>query len=333
MKLERESNFLSELVSGSNAYFIDIIDETMNPDQGFIDAETAGYLEPRLRLPGGYLITGDIGMLVDAHSVLPILEVFCGSNTISVLSQYASGSEIYSWVIKPGLKPWTCRASINPNVADSGTYKHRDIRGFAIKAIELSAAAREACTMTLTCQAALGMIENRESSVTFPTVRPFSFTDGSVTKLDGDSLSIEAVTFRAERIIADDNFVLGSRFLPYLHAAGVSLSGSFDLGFRDWDTVKKFLGSASAVQPATSPSTYTLELKFEGDDMLSQTDPYTLRIYAPKITLDTTNINIDRRERIIQSVNFTGIYDTSSGYAVEFRVRGTKTDGEIWVAG
>jgi len=331
LKLQRESVFSGSVITGeSNAYYIDIVDESMNPDQGFIDAETAGFLEPRLRLPGGYIVTGDIGLLVDAHSILPILHAFCGASEVSAGS-IAAG--VYSHVFKPSLKPLTLRATINPNVEEtygSDTYKSRALRGFAIKSIEISAAAREACTMTITCQAALDKLADRDASVTFPTVRPFSFTDGVLSQLGGEDITVESITIRAERIIADDNFVIGSRFLPFLHAAGVSVSGSFDLGFRDWKTFRKFWGSASATGPEASPSSYALHLKFEGD-IADGDKRYTLDIEVPKVYLDTTNANIDRRERIVQSVDFTGLYDTDSGYAIKFKVIAKKK--LIWQPG
>lgn len=325
LKLQRESAFMGSLVSGSNLVYLDIIDESLNPDQGYIDVETAGYLEPRLRLPGGYIVTGDVRIVPDANAVLAPLHAFCGSYARSANSLSASGAKkVWSYVLKPHLVPITMRAAVNPNVPDGGTYKHRELRGFAIKSIEIAAAAREACTMTLTCQAAKDLLGTRDSTVTFSVVRPFSFTDGTLTTLGGDTLAIEALTLRAERIVADDNFALGSRFLPFLHAAGVSLSGSLDIGFKDWNTFKKFWGSATATEPLAAPQSYALHVKFEGDPIHSGGKKYTLDILCPKVMLDTTNANIDRRERIIQSVDFTGLYDTASQYAVQFTVIASK---------
>jgi hypothetical protein len=332
LKLQRESAWMGSLIlSESNLFFIDIVDESMNPDQGFIDAETAGYLEPRLRLPGGYLVAGDVGMLVDVHSILPVLHAFCGASEISANSLLA-GSAVYSHVFKPGLHPKTLRATLNPNVEDvfgGGSYKGRALRGFAIKTIELAASAREACTMTITNQSAKDLQVNRDSSVTFPTVRPLSFTDGVVSSLSGD-VKVESFTLRAERIMADDNFALGSRFLPFLHAAGVTVSGSMDIGFREWATFKKFWGAADAVEPAVSPSSWALQLKFEGD-VAGGAKKQTLQIDCPKIFLDTTNANIDRRERIVQGVDFTGLYDPTSGYGIKFTVIAKKKI--IWKPG
>jgi hypothetical protein len=334
LKLQRESAWMGSLVGSvvfeSNLFFVDIVDESMNPDQGFIDAETAGYLEPRLRLPGGYLVAGDIGMLVDVHSILPILHAFCGASEISTNS--IAVSAVYSHVFKPGLHPKTLRATLNPNVEDvfgGGSYKGRALRGFAIKTIEIAASAREACTMTITNQSAKDMQVDRDAVVTFPTVRPLSFTDGVVSSLSGD-VKVEAFTLRAERIMADDNFALGSRFLPFLHAAGVTVSGSMDIGFREWATFKKFWGGAAATEPALSPLSYTLQLKFEGD-IAAGAKKQSLQIDCPKIFLNTTNANIDRRERIVQGVDFTGLYDPTSGYGIKFTVIAKKKI--IWKPG
>ena len=56
---------LSYAVSVARTKYLDIVRETLNSDQGFIDPETAAYREGRLRLPGPYLVSGDIDILVD----------------------------------------------------------------------------------------------------------------------------------------------------------------------------------------------------------------------------------------------------------------------------
>ena len=39
---------------------MDIISESVSPDQGMIDVETAGYRSKRIRVPGAYSLGGDI---------------------------------------------------------------------------------------------------------------------------------------------------------------------------------------------------------------------------------------------------------------------------------
>jgi hypothetical protein len=330
LKLQRESEYMGSIVSGSNTYYIDIVDESMNPDQGFIEAETAGYLEQRQRLPGGYMVAGDIGTLVDAHSILPILHVFTGSYAVGTPS-----SNVVSYVFKPTLNTISCRAALNPNVKDSSAYKTRTLRGFVIKGIEVTAAAREACAFKMTCQASKDEQSDRDSGVTFSSVRPMSFTDGLLADmtLGGDSVAIESLSLRSERVVADDNFVLGSRYLPFIHAAGFNCSGTLAFGFRDWDVFKRFWGSASSTSPDAVPGSYALSLKFTGDT-IRNAKKFFLKIDVPKCYLDTTNAQINKRERIVQNVDFTGIYDTSSSCAVSFTVQADKADtGDLWKAG
>jgi len=95
--------------------------------------------------------------------------------------------------------------------------------------------------------------------------------------------------------------------------------------FKKRDIFQLFWEKAGATGPSGKVSPTSIKLKFSSVDEIISGYPYYLEIYLPKVYLDTTEANIDRRERIMQSVDFTAIYDATEGAGVKYTVRNDRS--------
>jgi len=149
---------------------------------------------------------------------------------------------------------------------------------------------------------------------------PTAVASGHQYRLLYPFANAEALRVTVENAIAEDAFVLGSRFLPAIHLSGINVSGDMDLAFQSWDEYQLFLGGT---EPATELSPVALNLRFLGESTGSSTadyDKYLVEIDIPSVYYDTSEANFDRRERIVQSLGWTAIYDAVLAYLIKIIV-------------
>lgn len=312
ISIEREGRYGT--YRGGNLQYIDIVSESVNPDQGMIDIETAGEREMRMRVPGPYSIGGDVDIIVNPDNCARFLWWVLGNKSTTASGacythDFTSAQEIRSFSMN--IAPAT--------VDDHLGYAMRRVTGCAITSMSFEAVAREALTSTVS------VIAKRDDLVTDPQVpsfsglRPFIFFEGTVT-LNGVSVAnVEAFRVTIENEIADDAYVLGERYLPGIRLQGITISGDMDLAFEDWNMYRRFWGAQHATGPTNSVGSVALALTMTGEatGCTGADANYKLLLDLPACYFDTTEANIDRRERIVQSLNFTCIYDGDDNYTLQ----------------
>ena len=292
--------------------FLDVVSEGVAGEQNIIYIETAGLGRSiRQAVPGPWGESGDVDLIVGPENIEYILYATLGHVTLE-----PSGDGAFKHIFKP----YTMIPSMTMDIApDIGSLARR-VQMAGISSLALEAVAREALTATASI---VGMKEKLVSELTpvFSTKRPFVFYDG-VLKVDGGVVArCEAWRGTYENTIADDAFVLGSRFLPTLIVGPCNFTGDTDIQFLDWTWYQKYLGGGTT--PGKTLQSLALELNFVGEKTDSVTAgflDYVFKIEVPKVYLDTSEASFDRRERIVQSADWHAIYDPSIGYLCRMTV-------------
>jgi len=299
--------------------WIDVVSESITSEQGFIEVETAGMRERVKRVPGPYNVGGSFDMIVNADNITKLLKWLLGAaETTDDGSSPTPLAYRHEFTPSQTLKSFTME--ICPDVGNQS----RQVVGCMVSSIAFEASARELLT------ASVDVIGQKDSLIspstpTFSTLRPFIFFEGVVSDGGNPISDVEAFRVTIENDIPDDAYVLGDRFRPDLtkRVQGMTVSGDMDIAFLDWDYFKKFYGSATATEPQTSITPLALKLTFTGESTSSSVegfDKFLLEIDLPKVYLDTSEANFDRRDRIVQSLGYTAVYDAVAGYICKVTV-------------
>jgi len=313
--------------------YIDIVSESVSSDQGNLDVVTAGDRSMRFRVPGPYAIGGSIDLIVNPENMTKFLYWALGS-----VSHYAGASVAFKHEYTPAQALESFTMEIAPAVpATEGAvdYQSRLISGCVIPSFTLEAVARELLTATIDV---IGRREGQQAASStdppFSDLRPFVFHEGVLSYDSSDICHAEAFRMTFDNDIPDDVYFLGSRFRggkmddgcgvgcdPVFFVQGLKVSGDMDIAFTDWTWWHWFWGSGTATGPSNQQNPISLNLVFTGLATGDATYPnYAMEIYLPEVYLDTSEASIDTRDRIVQSLPYTAIYNASAGYVARIRV-------------
>jgi len=289
----------------SPAEYIDIVSESISADRATIFPETVRR-GPYFARPGGYVPSGDIELFASANSIARFLKWAYGKVTTTVDDAVSPVAYKHEYIIDKALKSFT--AEIAPDVGGSA----RQLAGCAVSSLAMEAVAREllAVTVSVVCAKEAKITE---TTPTFDTLEPFVFHEGVASIAGSTNNKVEAFRSTVENTIPDDDFVLGDQFRPRLHVLGVSITGSLSMSFEDWDEVERFYGGPGKTSPQSNVGEAALKLEFTGPDTGSTVagyEKYKLILEIPKASYRTTSFNVDRRERIVQEIEWTALFDS-----------------------
>jgi len=169
----------------------------------------------------------------------------------------------------------------------------------------------------------------------YSTLNPFMNSNLTVEINDGATgvaAEVHNTTITLENNInIDSGRVHGSRFYSNLINGKRSISGSFDLWFDDDTQYESFWGDRST--PATTPETdapETNKLEFTWDTGIEAATSYNyiFKITVPAAVYESTSVDLGG-DRIKQTVNFVGQYDTSATNEVSAELTNKTTDYAI----
>jgi len=294
--------------------FLDIVSEDLNPAQNIIYAELVDSRDLRKYAPGGYGISGGVEMFGEPENISNILKWTLGEVTTTTV---ATGVYEHTFKGADSISSFTAEIGLDDIAA-------RRVVGCAIDSLSLESVKNELLS------ASLDIVGQKDSLVTattptFSALNPFVFHQGTV-KIAGTTATgrVEALRLDIGNNVFDDIFTLGSRFLPRLEIGRREMTGSMDLSFIDTEHIKRFFGSAAATEPLDSLNTLALNALFKSS-IITGTYSYELELDIPKVLFDTSKVNIDRRERIVQAIEYTVLYDSVSAYALKARLRNAES--------
>jgi len=295
--------------AGAPTQYMDVVSESIVPDHGMIDIETAGYRERRLRVPGPYSLGGDIELIGNVDDLGTALYLTLGNLTGGI------GASAYRHYITPSQTLPFWRMEIAPAVQQAAVYMARQCVGGISTALSLEAIAREALSATWSVALQKDNLANATTAAPgFSTIRPLIFYEGAVTfGALGAVANVEAFRCTIENDVDTDATVLGSRYLPGVRTQGITVSGEMDISFENWTMYQwVYAGAAAGTTPTTAIASNALTLTMTGTATGDGTPGYanySLTLKCPQVYLDTAEANFDRRERIVEGITWNAVFD------------------------
>ena len=273
--------------------FLPLIRESVNVSREPLLAETAIYRVPSEASIPPVNASGEIELPLDVNSIVYLMYGVLGNIE-------TTGSESpYTHTITPvdeGRLPlWTLEIG-----HDS---KARRFIDAVVRRLSIECPARELVSVTAEFLARKPTVQSSQLSPSYNTRKFISFKGGTIT-LDGSvQANISSITVEIENDIPDDAFAVGDVYLADLYTQGLTISGSFDMFFTDWSEFQRFIsGSKTGVEP-DGVGFATLQLKFTDPDE----DSMYLQIDLGEIVYNSAEVNIDRRDMRVLSVEYRAI--------------------------
>lgn len=322
LALAKETSFRS---AGSAFNYLHILSHSVNTTREDFYPETVAYWTPPMKVEGFFRSGGDFELPVDPVMFPWILYYIAGPP----VSAQQGGTSCYKHTFKFGgdetdIKSFTMKLGVDIE-------KDRQIVGCILSSVELEARARELVTATCTVLAS-----GQETLVTagtpsytaytqpfFSFISPSTMTIGGQDRL-GTAPKIEAFRLRLERGYDEDQYTLGDRYLAAATLNGMAtVEGSMEFKWTSQDEYERFMSSVGASEMGDQASFETV-LTLRGAQIESSYY-YQLVITIPKMQYTASSVEFSGRDRIVQTVDFRGIYDSTTDGAVKLEAYNTTT--------
>jgi len=234
-------------------------------------------------LEGKIIVTGDIETPANPEAIGLLLYATFGN----VTSTAQTASTKHEFTLKTA--PEDTLPFLTLEIGSGSVYrKILDVIGASL-AIEFPPGEIVSCRFSI-----LGSKEesSTEKSPTFPTARPFTANDASIT-LGGASAELRALSIEFNNNPSTDHHVIGSRYLTRHELGDVEITGSMDLLFDSRDELDDFLND--------DETSLTIDLVGE---TISGDEKYELKIELPVIIYSAWGAPVNVGEQIIQSIDF-----------------------------
>lgn len=288
--------------SASEQTFFDIASEDISPENNIIEYETAATRAPPGADVGPYRSTGSFETFLETSAVGEIFKHAFGSEEVT--SSGATASHVFEPVSAESDLPY-----FTALVHSDYPTGHRVISNAAIEGIEIAAETGELIALTVDVVGREEIDPDNQGPEPSYSCVPFAtFVDGHV-KMRGTSMSANAESFSVtfENDIDTDALVLGRRDLPAIRLQGQTVEGTIDLAFDNYDVYNLFMGDANSPQDHASGFEISFECTLDSSEVPELDENHELNVYVPQAYIDTTEANIDTRDRIVQSVDFIGV--------------------------
>jgi len=146
----------------------------------------------------------------------------------------------------------------------------------------------------------------------FSTLAPFVFHMGQFKIAGTANGNVEGVTINMNnnlQVKPDAN----SRFVGKYKPGLLVVEGSFDISFEDLDQFKRSLGNATATVPQNVIEEQSFEAIYTSYELIEATYYYKLAFNLPKVAYSVHRANIDRRNRVVEGVDFRAVRDPTEG--------------------
>ena len=285
--LGKESSFGTEV---SPVRFIDLARETLTQRHDWIVPELAAYRDARYALKGPIRVEGSLDMYVRADNIGEILMGLMG-DVVTEQPDPENAPSVYNHTFKmaDSLPSYTVR------VASEVTA--RKFLGCVVRRVEFTCAPGEILGASVDF---VGREEQPDTPGTpsWGEAPFFTFADCRVECPFDTPVNVRAFTLRIENDLVDDWYVLGDRRLAEIPVRGFTVEGSFDAMFTDRTHLDRFLNAEE----------FSLRIKFEGPEIEGGLR-YLLMLEVPRCLPTAAGANVDRRELLVEGVEFRGVRD------------------------
>ena len=181
---------------------------------------------------------------------------------------------------------------------------------------------RVECTKDAPVSMTFGIIGQKDSKVTLTTLGTVSSIAqfySHQAKVYSDSpgtteiVNVDSITFTYTRDITEDWHTMNDRFLKGHLPMQSKLEGSMDLLYNSWDAYESFWGGTDG--PQATVSNVALSVYVTGPSLGGSGDfaNHEMRWEMPTIQYTGIEEPFERRDKIMQTVNFKGARGSVSG--------------------
>lgn len=304
-----------------------LFNETVVTSREDFYPETTQYWEPSNKLEGFFRTRGTVTMPVDPVVFPQLLVYFMGDPVSNKLAE-AGAEDPYEHTFKFGANEVVAGSGLKSFTTDIGVGIEKDRRLFGCMGTKLSieAISREqvTCSLDLVGNGNETLVDPGTPDYSTYTQPEFTFNSAYAMTVGGASRitqqpTIEAFRLDLERGVAEDYYPLGKRYVNAFLPSGVaSVSGSMDFTFESEDEHERFLSAVGQFATGDQAS-FATALTFRGAQIYL-TNYYTLLITIPKTYYTVSTPSTKARDRIVQTCDFKGIYDTGTSCAASIYV-------------
>jgi len=287
--LGKESSFGSE---ASPTRYIDLARESISQRHDWIVPELASARWPKYALKGPIRVEGSLDMYVRADNIGEILMGVMGADNVKQPDpDNAPNVYEHSFTVAESLPSYT--------IYVASEITGRKFLGCVVRRVEFTCAPGELLG------ASVDFLGREEQSFTPGTPSwgeaPF-FTFADCEALANDTpFKIKALSVRIENDLVDDLYLLGDRKLAEIPVRTFNIEGRFDAVFSDRTWLDRFL-NAEFVK---------LEFKFRGAEIEAGW-VYEITFTIPRAILTTAGAHIDRRDLLVEGVEFRAVEEPST---------------------
>jgi len=291
--------------------FLDVLSIGLHPEREPVKVESSALIGPVAGKMGAYKIVGDVEINPSSENVAKLLKYLFGEPTTT----------------QDGTNPWYKHEYVPSDDLKFGTfYKADDVQPDGANALQytsviatevrLEAALNSAVSMTF------GLFGQKDAKVakptlgTIPSVRQFFSIEGTLywdVAQTVEETNIDSISLTYRREVPDDFYSMNDAFLKGFIPGMATIEGSMDLLFRSWTAYEKFWGDASG--PVDAPALAALDLDFKGPTLggTGEFEFHRMRWQLPAVQIHSIEDPFERRDKIMQTVTFSGVRGTIDG--------------------
>jgi len=308
--------------SGWPYLYFKCLNESINSVRNDYFPETTEFWTPDVKAEGYWSGGGDAVIPVDPIQWVKLLPFFIGDGSSSEASDSA-----YTHTFKFGANESVGTTGIKAStiLKGVGIEKDRRFEGGVIESIALEIVGRELVTSTVTFyHCGDESLTTAASPVYTSYTQPF-FSGASVTTMtvNNDDRLTTAPTIENFRVTLTrgwdkDHYVLGSQKVAAATLSGfASVTGSMDFTFTSEDELERFLTAVGGTGIG-SQSSFEIIVALQGA-LIGVTSKYGIQLNIPEAYyVGPVEANLTGRDRIIQTVNFRGNYNSTDLCAAFF---------------
>ena len=305
-------------VSMLPAHFLDQVSEDITVDRGLIFPETSAQRVMRNRIPGQIAIGGDIQIPFYSQGTPTLIYYALGSATTTGAGPYLH--KIRSRFNRdregnPG--PRVFQMSIGKDGNNTDARKEHRFVGCVVRTMTFDFDPSETVLVTfgIMCRQEIAAVALKKrqtgmlhdlTTMNFPNYNTKERVPGGtemvIMRAGAKENSLESASIEVDNGFIDDNFAIGSRFLPSAYEQNFTVSGSLEFGYDSHTKYQNVLDEAKWSMDFNGP---TLRGGKTGGDNTNSADRQ-VKVNLPQIALTNVSLPTEGTDRYILSVDYQG---------------------------